>query len=739
MVKLESTVEIGRGCEDLWRAFLKCSQFGVFWKDRERRFRGCNQFFLDYYGFRDVEAILGKTDEEMGWHIHPDKFQSDEWAVINKGTVKVNVLGTCIARGRVRDIVATKFPVRDGEGNIIGLMGFFRDVQSGNLSKSEHELMSRFGRADGLSGLQNSIGMQFDYLDYEEEYRLKGTDFAEIRVSIRNFRELEGAFGSRFGEQTIKSVARHLVEVCGQAASVSRIADGDFVILKQCRGPEEVEKVIRHIRLEYKPPRETEALGAEVSLTVNYSLYSRREKGGESLSSASDKVMAEKIIQRMLGIQFECMAVINAHSQMMYYHYFGTSIPASRWQRYGDVASGVAYDHVMKVASELWVSADEKDRMYSLTKPSVMLEQMEHNEQYIIKVKVDGPEPGGAPEWKQMRFSWLDDDHEWILYDQTDVTESTRLEQAQLAETNEVRTQLAREREHAVWAHVKAEMLIQIPGTISFDYNPHTDVLELDICRRDGTLKRRRAEGFLGRGRLPEWLDPSGSEVHAREWQSALREAKLGSYDVALRLESDKQEWYKVTYRSVADPEGKVFRVVGRAESVQNYISTMYEWRERASKDSLTGLFNHSYALEMIEAELSGGRAGTLIMIDVDKFKDLNDSFGHLYGDHVLAEVAKCIRSVFRETDIVGRYGGDEFIAFMRDTPERGVLESKLRHLNEMVFGIGQARGAYVASSIGAVISAGGVISAAELVAQADAALYEVKQEGGNGCRVVTR
>jgi len=728
METLKNAIESNRWLEDLWRAFLNCSQFGVFWKDKERRFLGCNQFFLDYYGFRDLSAILGKTDEDMGWHIHPEKFQSDEWKIIHDGTITVNVPGTCISRGRVRDIAATKFPVRDGEGRIVGLMGFFRDVQGGSLSKSDQDLLARLSRADELSGLQNSIGKQFDYLDYEDEYRLKGTDFAEINISIRNFETLERENGNRFGEKLIKAVARHLVGICGQAASISRIVGGDFAILKQCQGTEEIEEIVRRIKEEGELPE-------EVLLGVDYSLFSRRDSSKASISAASDKAMTEKIVQRMLGLQFECMAVINAHTQMMYYHYFGTSIPASRWRRYGDVASGVTYDHVMKVASEQWAAPEDRERMYSLTRPGVLLEQMEQHEQYIVKVKVNSSEPEGEPMWKQMRYSWLDDAHEWILYDQTDVTESMRLEQAHLAETNEARTKLAREHERAVWAHVKAEILMQIPGTLSFDYNPDTDILELDICRRDGTMERRQAEGYLRGGHPVGWLDASSREIHAREWQLAMQEARLGSYDVALRLTDDKLEWYKVTYRSVAGRDGKVFRVVGRAESVQNYISTVDEWRERATRDSLTGLLNHSCTLDMIEQELSGSKVGTLIMIDVDKFKTLNDSFGHLYGDYVLIEVAKCIRSVFREADIVGRYGGDEFIAFMRGFHKRSVVEKKLQRINETVRSLGKEKGAYVASSIGAILDVGGDVK--ELVAKADEALYIVKQKGGNGYNIV--
>ena len=60
---------------------------GVFWKDKDRKFLGANQMFLDYYGFTSVEDILGKTDEDMGWHIDPEPYRSIELRVSNNGEI----------------------------------------------------------------------------------------------------------------------------------------------------------------------------------------------------------------------------------------------------------------------------------------------------------------------------------------------------------------------------------------------------------------------------------------------------------------------------------------------------------------------------------------------------------------------------------------------------------------------------------------------------------------------------
>lgn len=106
---------------------LYTTQTCIFWKDTQRRFLGANKAFLDYYGFKSLNAILGKTDEDMGWHVNPGPYKSDEERIIQNGESTYRVHGTCIAKGRVRDIVASKSPLYLN-GSIVGLVGSFEDV-----------------------------------------------------------------------------------------------------------------------------------------------------------------------------------------------------------------------------------------------------------------------------------------------------------------------------------------------------------------------------------------------------------------------------------------------------------------------------------------------------------------------------------------------------------------------------------------------------------------------------------
>jgi PAS domain S-box-containing protein len=115
---------------------LATTQACLFWKDTQRRFLGANKAFLDYYGFDSVEVILGKTDEEMGWHPDPTPYENDEKLILEQGISTMRVPGICLSHGEARNIVASKSPLYEN-GKIIGLVGSFEDVTNETRQREE--------------------------------------------------------------------------------------------------------------------------------------------------------------------------------------------------------------------------------------------------------------------------------------------------------------------------------------------------------------------------------------------------------------------------------------------------------------------------------------------------------------------------------------------------------------------------------------------------------------------------
>jgi diguanylate cyclase (GGDEF)-like protein len=155
-----------------------------------------------------------------------------------------------------------------------------------------------------------------------------------------------------------------------------------------------------------------------------------------------------------------------------------------------------------------------------------------------------------------------------------------------------------------------------------------------------------------------------------------------------------------------------------------------------ASQDSLTGLPNRRRTQELALAALdlarNTGKPLTLALIDMDHFKDINDRCGHAAGDHVLQEFARAGREALRETDILGRWGGEEFLLLMPETPVELAVAS-LERLRSLVFGIRlppSGSDLQVSMSAGLASFDAAVKSFEDLVARADAALYRAKHDG---------
>ena len=161
--------------------------------------------------------------------------------------------------------------------------------------------------------------------------------------------------------------------------------------------------------------------------------------------------------------------------------------------------------------------------------------------------------------------------------------------------------------------------------------------------------------------------------------------------------------------------------------------------QEEVIHDAVTGLLNRPGTLSVLERELArADRMGSTVaiaMIDVDHFKTINDTYGHLAGDAVLRETGRRLTSIVRRYDAIGRYGGDEFMGVISGCDESGAwtFADKLRALIDNQ-GIATPEGIiHVTLSVGVALGSGATHpEPAELIRAADAALYRAKAAGRN-------
>lgn len=180
--------------------------------------------------------------------------------------------------------------------------------------------------------------------------------------------------------------------------------------------------------------------------------------------------------------------------------------------------------------------------------------------------------------------------------------------------------------------------------------------------------------------------------------------------------------------------------VIGMVVIVVNlYISKL---EETANRDELTGLYNRRKMDEILSREIAFskryGEPLSLMMMDIDHFKSVNDSYGHHAGDHYLVELAKVLREELRLVDYVGRWGGEEFIILLPKTnveQAKGLAE-RLRYAVESMQ-IESGSGLISRTvSIGIASAQSGKMDVDEIIRQADEAMYRAKQDSGN-CVVV--
>ena len=159
--------------------------------------------------------------------------------------------------------------------------------------------------------------------------------------------------------------------------------------------------------------------------------------------------------------------------------------------------------------------------------------------------------------------------------------------------------------------------------------------------------------------------------------------------------------------------------------------------------DDLTQLFNSRYLHEVLRKEtkraVRSGRPLSLLFVDLDGFKGINDVHGHQLGSRALVEAAGVIRSSARETDIVARFGGDEFALILPDTDPEGA-RAVARRIRERVgrykFLAERAPGSRLTASIGVATLPDAADTAEGLLQAADAAMYQVKEKGKNGINI---
>lgn len=295
---------------------------------------------------------------------------------------------------------------------------------------------------------------------------------------------------------------------------------------------------------------------------------------------------------------------------------------------------------------------------------------------------------------------------------------------------------LATEDRRRAWQDERYRLLTEMTNKMSFDYDSDTDTVLLYIDRTGDGVEAQV---------IPHYLEKLASTrsgvVHPDDMDDVRRmfeDARAGAAEVSAEYRANYYghgyAWYRANLFVAHDNAG-AWHLVGLIENIEDERDLRY----RAENDAATGLSNHATTQDLVAAALAKPAVrehSVCVVLDIDDFKAVNDNSGHMEGDALLRKVGSVLRSSFRESDVIGRVGGDEFVLLLKEVD----MDVVLRKLNQVraqisataVPGLGHAP----TLSVGVYATRSDDRTYRDVFTRADEALYQAKRAGKNRVQV---
>jgi diguanylate cyclase (GGDEF)-like protein/PAS domain S-box-containing protein len=213
-------------------------------------------------------------------------------------------------------------------------------------------------------------------------------------------------------------------------------------------------------------------------------------------------------------------------------------------------------------------------------------------------------------------------------------------------------------------------------------------------------------------------------------------------FDYLELTEDNKYAWKQNIINVYFSESMNIVKAIIQTKDIQEQKEKQQKLIERSQRDSLTKLYNKHTTKKLVNEYLAensnSNTCSAFLIVDIDNFKKVNDTLGHLAGDGMLFDVAQKLNAIFRKTDIIGRIGGDEFVVFIKNIENMDVPKIKAQEICEAIHKeFDYESGKFtISASVGVCIIKGTKITYEELYNNSDIALYDVKNNGKNSFSV---
>ena len=280
-------------------------------------------------------------------------------------------------------------------------------------------------------------------------------------------------------------------------------------------------------------------------------------------------------------------------------------------------------------------------------------------------------------------------------------------------------------------------LLAKLPVTI-FEYDVAADVMQYTFLNAGKKRDTRRIEHFRNDLLERQSDRPEMQESLQQLFDHACQPDQQGTAEYTAKYEKNEYRWYRSTYHCLEENDDSLW-LVGYTEDINDAVLAHQQLVNSAQWDPLTKLYTKEATEKLIDHEIASlrpGEKGVLLYLDIDDFKQVNTRMGHMSGDGYLRAVTETLRSDFRDVDIFGRIGGDEFVVFFRGCLSIDIIEKRAQHIVDLFMHVQIENLSAISCSMGVAVTGSQTDTFAAMLPKAEKALNDARRRGRNRYRM---